>query len=36
MLKAADVKLLAREARRRGDPKRGALVFHKSTAACIK
>ncbi len=36
MLKAADVKMLAREARRRGDPERGALVFFTSSSACIK
>ncbi|QDT96825.1 DUF6797 domain-containing protein [Gimesia aquarii] len=35
-LKQADLGLLAKEARRRGNPKRGALVFYKSVAACIK
>lgn len=35
-LKQANVARLAKEARRRGDPKRGALVFYKSVAACIK
>ncbi len=36
MLKGADVKMLAREARRRGNAERGALVFYTSSAACIK
>lgn len=35
-LKQADIRLLVNEARRRGNPKRGALLFHKSVAACIK
>ena len=36
MLKAADVTMLAQEAQRRGDPKRGALLFYKSAAGCVK
>lgn len=35
-LKQADVERLVKEAHRRGNPKRGALLFHKSVAACIK
>ena len=35
-LKAADVALLAKEVRRRGDPKRGAFVFYTSAAGCAK
>jgi len=35
-LKQADVSLLAKETRLRGNPQRGALVFYKSVAACIK
>ncbi len=34
-LKASDAAFLAAEARRRGDPGRGALVFYKSAAACV-
>ncbi len=34
-LGAVDPGLLAAEARRRGDPRRGALVFYKSAAACV-
>ena len=34
-LKAADASQLAREARRRGNARRGALVFYKSAAACV-
>lgn len=34
-LKAVSPKLLAAEARRRGDPRRGAMVFYRSAAACI-
>lgn len=34
-LKAVDATQLARTARRRGDARRGALVFYKSAAACI-
>ena len=34
-LKAADAGYLAEQARRRGDPQRGALVFYKSAAACV-
>ncbi len=34
-LKGADVSRLAVEARRRGDPHRGAIVFHTSTAGCV-
>ena len=33
-LKAVDASFLAQEARRRGDARRGALVFYKSAAAC--
>ena len=35
LLKAADVSTLVSETHRRGDPKRGALVFYRSTAACV-
>lgn len=35
-LKRAPLKQLAKEAHRRGNPKRGALIFYKSVAACIK
>jgi putative heme-binding domain-containing protein len=35
-LKAIQPQLLVREARRRGDPKRGAIVFHTSAAGCVK
>lgn len=31
-----DTTIIAAQARLRGDPKRGALVFHKSAAACVK
>jgi putative heme-binding domain-containing protein len=33
--KGVNPEFLAAEARRRGDPRRGALVFHKSAAACV-
>ncbi len=33
-LESLDADVLAREARRRGDARRGALVFYKSAAAC--
>ncbi len=33
-LREADLDLLAQEARRRGDPARGAMVFYTSAAAC--
>ena len=36
VLQAADVAMLAREARLRGDPHRGALLFYKSAAGCVK
>lgn len=36
LLKEADMTQLAREARRRGDPHRGALLFYKSAAACAQ
>ncbi|WP_339730522.1 DUF6797 domain-containing protein [uncultured Gimesia sp.] len=35
-LKQAPLEQLATEVRRRGNPKRGALIFYKSVAACIK
>ena len=35
-LKAISAESLADQARRRGDPRRGALVFYKSAAACAK
>ncbi len=35
-LKSIDVGVLARDAALRGDPKRGALIFYTSSAACIK
>jgi putative heme-binding domain-containing protein len=35
-LKASDLSVLAREVKRRGDPRRGALVFYKSAAACVQ
>jgi len=35
-LKQSPLAQLAKEARRRGNPKRGALIFYKSVAACIK
>lgn len=35
-LKQAPLAQLAKEARRRGNPERGALIFYKSVAACIK
>lgn len=35
-LKSIEPSLLADEARKRGDAKRGALVFYTSSAACIK
>ena len=35
-LKAVDPALLAQESRRRGDPKRGALIFFASPAGCVK
>ncbi|MDZ4850115.1 MAG: DUF6797 domain-containing protein [Pirellulaceae bacterium] len=35
LLKAANVSELAREARLRGDPQRGALIFYRSAAACV-
>lgn len=35
-LKQADLGQLVLEAKRRGNPKRGALLFYKSVAACIK
>jgi putative heme-binding domain-containing protein len=34
ILKRADLKELARDIERRGDPKRGALLFHRSAAGC--
>jgi putative heme-binding domain-containing protein len=34
-LKTVDVLLLAQDARRRGNARRGALVFYKSAAACV-
>ncbi|MCG8650546.1 MAG: c-type cytochrome [Pirellulales bacterium] len=34
-LEAADAVFLAAQARLRGNPKRGALVFYKSAAACV-
>ena len=34
-LKAVDASLLAQDARRRGNARRGALVFYKSAAACV-
>ncbi len=34
-LQQTDPAMLAREARLRGDPKRGAVVFHRSAAACV-
>ncbi len=34
-LKTVDASFLAAEARRRGDSRRGALVFYKSAAACV-
>lgn len=36
LLLASDVELLAKEARRRGDAERGALVFYTSAAACVQ
>jgi len=36
LLKAADVADLVRETRLRGDPRRGALVFYRSAAACVQ
>ncbi len=36
LLKAADVNLLAEEAKRRGDAERGAIVFATSAAACAQ
>lgn len=35
-LKSVESEVLAREAALRGDPKRGAIVFYTSSAACIK
>lgn len=35
-LQAVDPVVLATEARRRGNPKRGAIVFHTSAAGCAK
>lgn len=35
-LKQAPLKQLTREVIQRGNPKRGALIFHQSVAACIK
>ncbi|WP_145110977.1 DUF6797 domain-containing protein [Gimesia panareensis] len=35
-LQQAPLDRLAQEAHRRGNPKRGALIFYKSVAACIK
>ena len=35
-LKAIQPKLLVNEVRRRGDPKRGAIVFYTSAAGCVK
>ncbi len=35
-LKATDLTVLAREVELRGDPRRGALVFYKSAAACVQ
>ncbi len=35
-LKSLPIELLAKEASLRGDPRRGALVFYTSSAACIK
>ncbi|QDV51807.1 DUF6797 domain-containing protein [Gimesia fumaroli] len=35
-LKQAPLEQLARESHQRGNPKRGALIFYKSVAACIK
>lgn len=34
LLRSTDLAELAREVERRGDPKRGALLFHRSAAAC--
>ena len=34
-LKSADPDILARIARQRGDPRRGAIVFYTSAAACV-
>ena len=34
-LKAVDASALARDARRRGDARRGAVVFYRSAAACV-
>ena len=36
LLKAADVADLVRETQLRGDPRRGALVFYRSAAACVQ
>ncbi len=36
LLKAADLADLVRETRLRGDPRRGALVFYRSAAACVQ
>ncbi|MDF1746318.1 MAG: c-type cytochrome [Gimesia sp.] len=35
-LTQANIRQLVKETHRRGDPKRGALLFYKSVAACIK
>ncbi len=35
LLRQADPITLARESKLRGDPKRGAILFHRSAAACI-